>query len=158
MAVDYDLVELSPQATAVVRTRTTIDEISTFFDKAFHAIMAQLTAEGIQPVGPPFGYYPAQPAGTFELAAGFPVASPITGNDEVEPDELPGGRAVVAIHLGPYETMEATYTDLIATLGADGVELAGNMWEVYLTDPSAEKDPSHWKTRIVWPTARSRRR
>jgi hypothetical protein len=30
---------------------------------------------------------------------------------------------------------------------------AGHVWEVYLSQPQAEPDPSTWRTRIVWPLA-----
>jgi hypothetical protein len=32
-----------------------------------------------------------------------------------------------------------------------GGELAGNAWEVYLSDPSAQPDPATWRTEIVQP-------
>lgn len=67
--------------------------------------------------------------------------------------ELPGGRAVVGIHVGPFDSLASTYQELLAWVAAEGLELAVGMWEVYLTDPSAEPDPSRWRTRIVWPLA-----
>jgi effector-binding domain-containing protein len=69
------------------------------------------------------------------------------------PFELPGGRVVVATHVGPFEAMEKTYAELIAWSQAEGLTLAEGMWESYLSDPSAEPDPSTWRTLIVWPLA-----
>jgi effector-binding domain-containing protein len=37
------------------------------------------------------------------------------------------------------------------TIGDWGHEPAGPMWEVYWTDPSAEPNPSTWRTEILIP-------
>lgn len=62
-----------------------------------------------------------------------------------------GARAVVTIHVGPYDTMAETYDGLRRWCAGQGITLAGGTWEEYLSDP--ETDPSTWQTRIVWPAA-----
>ena len=66
---------------------------------------------------------------------------------------LPAGRAVVVVHVGPYDTLEATYGRLLEWVAAQGMELATGMWEEYLSDPEQEPDPATWRTRIVAPVA-----
>jgi effector-binding domain-containing protein len=144
---------IEPQAAAGVRSEVPMAELPGVFDRGFTAVMRAAEAQGIAITGPPFGFYPRMPTETVEVVAGFPVASRITADGEVMPFELPGGRVVVATHVGPFEAMEKTYAELIAWSQAEGLTLAEGMWESYLSDPSAEPDPSTWRTLIVWPLA-----
>jgi effector-binding domain-containing protein len=66
---------------------------------------------------------------------------------------LPGGRAVEAVHVGPYETMTQTYETLQAWMSENDLVPGVGMWECYLSDPEAEPDPANWRTKIVWPLA-----
>lgn len=142
---------IEPRTAAGIRSEVPMAELSTVFERGFAAIMRTVEAQGIAIVGPPFGYYPRMPAETVEVVVGFPVAGPITPDGEVEPFELPAGRVVTGTHVGPYETLEQTYGELMAWTGAQGLTLAEGMWESYLSDPST--DPGTWKTLIVWPLA-----
>jgi effector-binding domain-containing protein len=65
--------------------------------------------------------------------------------------ELPGRRAVTTVHVGPYDSMHKTYAEVHAWMATQGLTPADHMWEVYLSDPSAEPDSSTWRTQIVWP-------
>jgi effector-binding domain-containing protein len=93
------------------------------------------------------------PTDTVEVAVGFPVSASVTADGDVTPFQLPGGRAVTGVHVGPYESLAATYGELTEWAAAEGHELADQMWESYLTDPAAEPDPAGWETRITWPLA-----
>jgi effector-binding domain-containing protein len=45
--------------------------------------------------------------------------------------------------------MEPAYQALASWVSEHGGELAGDAWEVYLSDPSAQPDPATWRTEIV---------
>ena len=64
---------------------------------------------------------------------------------------LPGGRVVEATHVGPYDTMEATYGEVQQYLAQSGLTPGDVMWESYLSDPELETDPATWRTQICWP-------
>lgn len=150
---DYEVIDLAPQPTAVLRGRLPVTELPGFFERAFHATWEAIEAQGAAVAGPPFGYYPTMPGETVEVEAGFPVTVPIEPSGEVVPSELPGGQVVKALHIGPYETLEATYERLQQAMGRDGLTGHGGVWEVYLTDPADEPDPARWQTLIFWPLA-----
>lgn len=144
---------IEPQAAAVIRAEVPMTELREVFDRGFPAVMQAVEAQGIAITGPPFGFYPRMPGDTVAVVVGFPVAGPITAAGEVEPFELPGGRAVSGTHVGPYESLGQTYGHLMAWTQAEGLTLAEGMWESYLSDPSSAPDPSTWRTLIVWPLA-----
>lgn len=144
---------IEPQTAAVIRAEVPMSELREVFDRGFPAVMQAAAAQGIAIIGPPFGFYPRLPGDTVAVVVGFPLAGPVVAEGDVEPFELPGGRAVTATHLGPYEALEQTYEQLMAWAQAEGLTLAEGMWESYLSDPSAEPDPNSWRTLIVWPLA-----
>jgi effector-binding domain-containing protein len=141
------------QSAAVVRAEVPMEELRTVFDRGFGEVMRVAEAQGVAITGPPFGFYPRMPTDTVEVAVGFPVSTAVTSDGDVTPFELPGGRAVVGMHVGSYESLEASYRELTEWAAAEGHSLAEHMWESYLTDPRAQPDPASWQTRITWPLA-----
>ncbi len=149
----FSLETIEPQSAAGIRAEVPMAELGAVFDRAYPAVMRAVDTQGAAITGPPFGFYPRMPSDTVEVVAGIPVGAPITADGEVEPFTLPGGRAVLATHVGPYEDLDRTYAELLAWASAEGLTLAEGMWESYLSDPGAEPDPSTWRTLIVWPLA-----
>jgi effector-binding domain-containing protein len=142
---------LETQRAAVVRAEVPMNELPEFFGRAFHQVMKAVEDQGLTVTGPPFGFYPKMPGATIEVAAGFPVSAEVRPDGEVAALDLPGGRAIVGVHVGPFETLAQSYQELAEWAASQGLELAGAMWESYLTDPAAEPDPAKWQTLITWP-------
>lgn len=149
----FEIVELEPQEAIAVRGDVPMAELSSFFARAFGEAAAAASAAGVQIVGPPFGYYAEMPSETVAVEAGFPVSGPAEVDGPAHRLVLPGGRAVQAVHVGPYDAMEQTYGRLQAWMAEQGIVPAVGMWESYLSDPEAEPDPSGWRTLITWPIA-----
>ncbi|MEZ5207621.1 MAG: GyrI-like domain-containing protein [Acidimicrobiales bacterium] len=102
---------------------------------------------------PPFGFYPRMPGETVEVWLGFPIDAPIEATGEVQPFELPGGTAVIGEHVGPFDTLSETYEALAAWAADQGIASPVPCGETYVTDPSAEPDPSRWRTAVTWLTS-----
>jgi effector-binding domain-containing protein len=149
----FSVETIGPRPAAAVRAQVPLDELRGVFDRGFHAVMRVVQAQGLTVTGPPFGFYPRMPTDTVEVAVGFPVAAAIEPDGDVAPFELPGGRVVTGVHVGPYETLASTYQALTEWAATQGHALAGQMWEEYLSDPAEEPDPAGWRTRIMWPLA-----
>ncbi len=150
---DIRVVVVVEQPTAGVRESVPMAELSEFFARAFRETTAALHAQGLHPVGPPFGLYRGAPGATVDVEAGFPVASPVAAAGAVVPDHLPGGKAIEALHTGPYDTMARTYAEIEAFAADQGLSRGATVWETYLSDPETEPDPATWRTRITWPLA-----
>jgi effector-binding domain-containing protein len=148
-----EIVELVPQDAVAVRGDVAFAELPEFFGRAFAESAAAAAACGVTIIGPPFGFYPEMPTMTVAVEAGFPVSGPIEPRGNAHPLVLPGGRAVQAMHIGPYDTMVQTYAALQSWMAERGLHPAVGMWESYLSDPQAEPDPAHWRTLIIWPLA-----
>jgi effector-binding domain-containing protein len=145
--------ERSEQTTAVLRERVPMGEMPAFFERAFHATMAAMQAQGVHPVGPPIGKYYGMPSDIVDVEAGFPASAAITAADGVTAGTLPGGKVVEAVHVGPFDTMQQTYDELTSWVRDQGLVPGEVMWETYLSDPEKEPDPATWRTQISWPVA-----
>jgi effector-binding domain-containing protein len=150
---EFSVVERAPQPTAVVRATIAMADIPKFLGHAYEAVMQVLGSQGIAPVGEPFAYYLGKPTTTIELEAGFPIAVPCVAAGEVMPGELPGGSIATGTHVGPYEKMVETYNELMAWLAHENLVPGEQMWEIYLSDPAQEPDPTKWRTQIFWPVS-----
>lgn len=144
----FGVFESAAQPTAVVRATLTVSELPAFFGRAFSSVAAVLSARGTPPNQAPFAYYPRLPGATIEVEAGFPVAAPIAASGEVVPSQLPAGTIARATHIGSYGQLTETYTALADWAAIQELALSGPMWEVYLSDPQLEPDPSTWRTDI----------
>ncbi|MGE5392320.1 MAG: GyrI-like domain-containing protein [Candidatus Saccharibacteria bacterium] len=133
-------------------------EVSKVIGQAYGQIMAYLGQNGIQPAGMPFVYYPEMSPdaeGRWKMIPGFPTTQPIQGADSIQPLTLPATQAATAIHMGPYETLEKTYAEMMSWIKENGYELNGPMWEYYFTDPQSEPDTSKWRTDIYIPVKKA---
>ncbi len=146
-----ELRETTEQPTAVRRATVHRDELTTWLARAFGEVAAHLQAHGIAPKGYPFAVFHALPGHRFEVEAGFPIAARIAGNASVRPSTLPRGHAVVAWHIGSYDTIGTTYQAIDEWLRAEGGYRTGDAWEIYHDPPG--RDRTHWRTELVQPVA-----
>ncbi len=149
--LNVEIVELEPQETVAVRGDVAIADLPQFFERAFDAAFRCAETSRVELVGPPFGFYPEMPDETVVVEAGFPVSARVEAGGGAHSLVLPGGRAVQAMHVGPFEAMEQTYAALQTWMVEQGLRPATGMWECYLSDPRTEPDPATWRTMIVWP-------
>ncbi len=147
---NFEIVELTPQTTAVVRATVAWADLKSLFDRGFREVFTTVAAQGGQLAGAPFGYYPTTPGETVTVEVGAPVTAPITAAGDVTPGELPGGRAVHTMHVGSYDDLPRTYEAIGTWAAQQGHTLATAMWETYLDDPSAVTDPATLRTEIHW--------
>ena len=149
MDYEIELKALQLQHLAVVRFHASEAEMAQQMGAAFGAVIEYLTRNGLQPQGPAVAVY-TEPFGTvFDVAAGFVVAAPITGDGHVVPDELPAGEAAVTMHVGPYEGLSDAYQAVQAWIEREAREPAGKTWEEYLDGP--ETPPEQTRTVLYRP-------
>jgi effector-binding domain-containing protein len=144
---------LRAQPTATARETVGRDDIPAAIGRIFQAVNQAAVRQGVAAAGAPFARYHSFGA-TVDLEAGMPVTAPIQPDGEVRPGQLPAGPAAIAVHVGPYEGLPATYAAIEAWIASTGHTASGGPWEIYLTDPSQEPDPSRWITEVIYPLHR----
>ncbi len=136
--------------TASMRDEVALGDIPQALGRMFQVARDTLAKQDIEPDGAPFARYHSF-GDTVDLEAGIMVATPIQPDGDVKSSELPAGPAAIAIHVGPYESLGATYDAMERWLEASSHEASGGPWELYITDPSAEPNPNKWLTEVIFP-------
>ncbi len=150
----FEIQERQPMPALAIRLRSTVDRIPAMLSVALAEAWEAAEGSGLTPDGPPFTRYLSDmsaPGDEIDYEAGVPLPEPATaGGGRAVPVELPGGRVAVAWHVGPYDTLGATYGELMRWIADQGRAVAGPMWEVYWSDPDSEP-PERWRTEVVVP-------
>ena len=150
--IEAELTDLSEQSTVTRRARLPMDQLRAFCDSTYGAVWAALQAQGVAAAGAPFAAYRGMLSDVVDVEAGFPVAAAFEAVGDVGASSLPGGRAAVAMHTGPYEGLADTWGELVRWVTDRGLRPAGDLfWEIYLSDPRTEPVPATWRTRLVVP-------
>lgn len=152
--LDIGIRDLVPRHTAQLEVTAAKDGIGEVFGPGFGRLMAGLAQRGVQPAGPPFARYVDVSDDTaWRIAIGVPVASPIDTTDEVYAGELPGGRAVVAVHHGSYDGIGVAWAAATDWTRTEGLSTASPPWESYVVSDMDGSDPEATVTEIVLPLA-----
>ena len=85
------------------------------------------------------------------IEPGLPVDKEIPSSEEVHFKTIPAHKAIIAHHYGPYHELSTTYQALEGLMKKYGLEKDGPVWDIYVTDPGLEKDPTKWLTKICFP-------
>lgn len=142
-----EVVQLEPRRTAVMHVADETRELPTLLPGAFEATMQQIAASGGQVAGPPFVRYLAF-GERIEAEVGFPYTGSLTPTDHIREASLPGGRAVLMTHVGPYEGISEAWNLVDRWVQEQAFEQASAAWESYLTGPG---EPGPPVTQIVFP-------
>lgn len=149
MAYQCELINRPAQTVLSIRTRTSIQHLPQVMGQSFGAIAQYLGEIGQQAVGAPFSAYYNMDMQNLDVEIGFPAAK-APGKDNIRASEIPAGKAVSCLHVGPYEASKAAYEALAQWMQANGYESTGVVYEFYLNDP-AQTPPEGLQTQIVFP-------
>ncbi|MHC4955424.1 MAG: GyrI-like domain-containing protein [Planctomycetota bacterium] len=139
--MDIHIEEISAQPIVGVRKNVAQTEIGDTVGQVLGELMPRL---GPNAVGAPLARYHTWKGDRGEVEVAVPVKEPM------EENELPGGRAVVAVHVGPYDTLKDTWEAVGVWMKAHGLEGRAAPWEQYVSDCS-NTPPEKLETRIIWP-------
>lgn len=149
---EREIVELTSETVAVVRSVVPMEGLTAFFGEAYGRVAGAVPAAGGRITGPPLAWYHGMPGDTVDVSAGFAVAGDVHVPDGgVQVLERPGGRALVAVHVGPYDGLGGSWAELASSAVAEGLRGRDDFFEEYLSEPTG--DPSTWRTRLVMPLA-----
>ena len=153
MAYEVKVREVVPQPVLSVRTRTSLAEIAALMGAAFGEMFGYLCQAGAQPAGPPCSifYDPEFREDDLDVEICLPVDRPLPPQGRVQMGELPGGTVAYTLHVGPYDAVGLAYQAVTTWIQEHGHETAGPPRETYLNGPDEVKDPSEYRTEIIWP-------
>lgn len=136
--------------TAAIHGVVPMAEINDFFDRSFSELATVLERQGTAPAGPAYARYAGPPGETADLEVGFPVQGPVAPEGQVHPSSLPGGPVARLVHTGGYDQLGESWGRLGAWIAEQGLTPGAVFWEVYVTEPNPDMDPSDLRTELFW--------
>jgi len=146
--------ELAARPALIIRRRIARNELQPTLADCFGRVFGHCQKVGIPLDGRPFTRYLTTGPGLWTIEAGKPLATPATGDGEIEAVTLPAGPVAFAVHGGLYDQLTETYAAVERWMESNGFRPAGAPWESYITDPAEHPDPADWRTEVYWPLAR----
>jgi effector-binding domain-containing protein len=150
MSYEIKLLELPDQPTLTIRATQAVTDLPQFFGRVYGSIMQYLTETGQIPTGMPFATYYNMDMQHMDVEAGFPVAEALPARGEIQPSQIPGGKFISTIHVGPYNSIEPAYNALAEWAKQNGVKPTGIAYEYYLNDPR-QNPPVPAETEVRFP-------
>lgn len=146
-----EVVELPARTTAVVRMTVERERIAEAFPPAIEEVISGIGAQGVQPGGPLFARYLQMGGKEVEVEIGFPLDQPIDPAGRVTIGSLPGGRALRAVHHGPYEELSTAWDQFGRWVAESDHQPEAGLWESYVKGPESTTDPTEWRTELILP-------
>jgi effector-binding domain-containing protein len=144
MSYMVEIKELAPVRVAYKTHKGLVMEANRLFPAVFRAIR--------KTNGTPFFLYHEMDAAT---KRGVVDVCEATAEESTDPavkiKEVPGVRALVARHVGPYDTVFMAYQAISKYAVEHGIKLATPSRELFLKGPTTEKNPAKFVTDVVVP-------
>ncbi len=151
MPTEIRISEQLPITMLSIRERIQNIEIKSKMGEMFGQLWMFMEKNHVQVAGPPFAVYHDYDQQTCDMECGFPTVKPEKGEGNIVSSSVPGGKCVMATHIGPYEKIMETYQLIQEYMHKEGLRQKKVMWERYLNDPATVKDQNELVTEIYWP-------
>lgn len=121
--------------------------------KSYTELATVLEKSKVEMSGPAFSMYPKWDETTkmMEMICAFPVAEGTKLPAKYKLLQTNGGKAVKGVHLGDYRNLKTTHDEIARFIEFKKLTMNGTPREVYITDPTVEKDTTKWVTEIYYP-------
>lgn len=147
---NIELIEEAARPVIYIRTHTSVEKLPQVIGESYRKIASFLQSLGEQPTCVPYTEYYNLDMQDLEVEMGFPVARMLNGQGEIKAREIPSGRFVAYMHIGPYSQMEEPYREIEKWIQEKGLEKTGECYEYYYNSPQ-EVPESELKTKIMIP-------
>ncbi len=154
MSVSIEVRDVAPVNAVGLELETALSRFGEDVTAAYGRIFELAAGGGARPAGPALCAYPDEefdPNGFRAIAAvSFDRA---VGGDRLRPVELPGGRAVVATVVGPYDELPQAWREALVWARDHGLRVSSTPYELYRVDPEHAPSPAELETDLVIPVA-----
>ena len=89
--------------------------------------------------------------GSMDAEFAFPIADSVAIDTSFHIGFIAGGRALSALHVGPYGTTASTWEKLDDYVVKQGFQIRHSPYEAYINDPADLSGPEEYQTLIVYP-------
>jgi effector-binding domain-containing protein len=138
----YSIVTAEEQDTAVVKATVKFSDLPDAERSARAKIAKALATLNIGPIGDSFTLCRVQQDGKMYLEPGVIVARAFAPEGDVVHSQLPAGRAVKHVLIGPFDQLPQAWPALFSWCAAQGLKREGAFWQIYgpiAADPAKQE-------------------
>jgi effector-binding domain-containing protein len=150
MSYTCEVKEQAAQPALAIRTRSAVEHLPEVLGQAYGQIFTYLGELGEGPAGAPYMGYYNMDMQDLDVEIGVPVNRALPGKEAVQSKQLPGGKVVTCLYIGPYHEMRPAYDAINQYIQEHGLLPTGVVYEIYISDPS-QTPPQELQTLIVFP-------
>jgi effector-binding domain-containing protein len=149
--LDVESVQLNPMPVLLTSEKAQPEAIAKAYTDGFNRIAKFIAKNNLTQSGPPIGIDATASPGSYSFEAGIPVdRGDAAGADDIRVDKSYGGKALKAVHRGPYSGIVATHDKLLAYARAHGFVRNGAAFYRFVDDPGKTPE-SQLRTEIYAP-------
>ncbi|MEP7313711.1 MAG: GyrI-like domain-containing protein [Pseudomonadota bacterium] len=145
------IVQTSVQEAAVIRLKVLRSDMMKLFGPAVGELLSELHAQNIEPIGGVFAHHYRITSDTFDFDLGIKVSAPVKESGRVKRGELPAAKVVRTIYSGAYDGLPGAWDEVNAWIKINGLDQAGDLWELYSVGPQSSPNPADWRTELNRP-------
>jgi effector-binding domain-containing protein len=140
----YSIAAVAPRHTAVVKATVPFADLAETERSARARIAEALSRLGIEPAGESFTLCRSAKDALY-IEPGVIVASTFAPDGDVVPSQLPAGRAVSRLLVGPFDQLAQAWPALFSWCTDQALKREGTFWQVYGPKPT---DPAKQETTL----------
>src|SRR5262249_12049714 len=151
IAVEFRAV--GPTSAIAIRDRIAADDVVRWKSAACAELRSVLETGGARRTGADGALYSGEwrEEGRGEIAAFVPVEEAPRPVGRVEPVVLPATEYAVAVHRGPFDSLDLTYGELGTVVAERAIGVEGPIREDYLVGEFDTADETRHVTAVCWP-------
>jgi effector-binding domain-containing protein len=132
---------------------TTEEDLPATLGRAFGELYERIGDAHVEPAGEPFVVYleSSKPGVRWEMDICAPVSARVRESADFGFMEMPAGRVVSYLHIGPYQDLGQAYEAIQRYVKEQGLTVAGPPREIYLSEPDVP--PAEIRTLLEQPIA-----
>lgn len=137
-----------------IREKCQSKQIGEKLAELYGEMMKYAEASGMKISEPPYAVYHSfdpSPEGTTDLEAAVVFDKPGKSQGRIKAGVRMECKALRCSFYGPYEMTAQAHEAIQAYAQEKNIRFAGPPWEVYVTDPTNEKDSNKWLSEVYYP-------
>lgn len=150
--MEISLVDDLSKTAVSIRDHCKPEALSKKYEEIYAELSALLKKQSLfEMADPPFGIYHSFTVEDVDVEAGIPVRGVPEAEGRMKVMNTYGGKSLCGKFYGSYTKLKEGWDEMMAYMKENGFEPSAPPFEVYITDPGAEPDPSKWLTEIHIP-------
>ncbi|MDR2974617.1 MAG: GyrI-like domain-containing protein [Propionibacteriaceae bacterium] len=137
---DIEMLEKAEQPSVAIRTTTSADKLHALIGESYGKLAAYLNSQGRLMADVPYVAYHTMDMQNLDVEMGFPLASPLPGDGDIQPSQIPAGKYVFCMFQGSYADVEPVYADMATWINDHKLAPAGPAYEAYYNGPDIAPD------------------